>query len=40
MAALARWTRQLGVLTHRGNPFDSRRVKYILTNPVYLGTLQ
>ncbi|MDR3905439.1 MAG: recombinase family protein, partial [Evtepia sp.] len=29
MAALARWTRQLGVLTHRGNPFDSRRVKYI-----------
>ncbi len=40
MAALARWTRQLGVLTHRGNPFDSRRVKYILTNPVYLGTLR
>ena len=29
-----------GVLTHRGNPFDSRRVKYILTNPVYLGTLR
>ena len=40
MAALARWTRQLGVLTHRGNPFDSRRVKYILTTPVYLGTLR
>lgn len=40
MAAIARWTQQTGALTHRGNPLDSRRVRYILENPVYLGTLR
>lgn len=40
MAAIARWTQQAGALTHRGNPLDSRRVRYILTNPVYLGNLR
>lgn len=40
MAAIARWTSQSGALTHRGNPLDSRRVRYILTNPVYLGHLR
>ena len=40
MAAIARWTQQAGALTHRGNPLDSRRVRYILENPVYLGTLR
>lgn len=40
MAKIARWTRQTGVLTHRGNPLDTRRVKYILENPVYVGDLR
>ncbi len=40
MASIARWTSQSGALTHRGNPLDSRRVRYILTNPVYLGKLR
>lgn len=40
LAALARWTQQLGARTHRGNFLDSRRVRYILTNPVYRGVLR
>lgn len=40
MASIARWTQQAGALTHRGNPLDSRRVRYILENPVYLGILR
>lgn len=39
MAAIARWTRQAGALTHRGNPLDTRRVRYILSNPTYTGLL-
>ena len=31
---------ELGVRTGRGNPFESRSVKYILTNPTYLGKLR
>lgn len=30
----------LGIRTNRGNPFESRSVKYILTNPTYLGKLR
>ncbi|MBR2491025.1 MAG: recombinase family protein [Ruminiclostridium sp.] len=40
MAKIARWSRDTGILTHRGNPLDTRRVKYILTNPVYVGDLR
>ncbi|MBR5534875.1 MAG: recombinase family protein [Ruminiclostridium sp.] len=40
MAKIARWTRETGILTHRGNPLDARRVKYILENPVYVGELR
>lgn len=40
MAKIARWSQSAGILTHRGNPLDTRRVKYILTNPVYVGNLR
>ncbi len=40
MAKIARWTQGAGILTHRGNPLDTRRVKYILENPVYVGYLR
>ena len=40
IAALARWAREQGVLSHRGNPLDSRGVRYILENPVYIGMLR
>ena len=40
IAALARWARERGVLSHRGNPLDSRGVRYILENPVYIGMLR
>lgn len=28
------------LLTHRGNPFESRTIRYILSNPVYIGKLR
>ena len=40
MAKIARWSQQAGILTHRGNPMDTRQVKYILENPVYVGLLR
>lgn len=40
MVSIARWTQQMGALTHRGNPLDSRRIRYILSNPVYMGKLR
>lgn len=40
MASIARWTQENGFLTHRGNLLDTRRVKYILANPVYTGDLR
>ncbi len=40
MAKIARWTQSTGILTHRGNPMDTRRIKYILENPVYTGNLR
>lgn len=40
MADIARWTQQTGLLTHRGNVLDTRRIKYILENPVYVGALR
>lgn len=40
IVSIARWTQQMGALTHRGNPLDSRRVRYILSNPVYIGKLR
>ena len=40
LAGIARWSRHAGILSRRGNPLDSRAVRYILTNPVYLGILR
>jgi len=40
IAALSRWTKDQGVLSHRGNPIDSRGIRYILQNPVYIGKLR
>ena len=40
MADIARWTQKTGLLTHRGNVLDTRRIKYILENPVYAGELR
>lgn len=40
MAAMARWARVSGVLSHRGNPLDSRGIRYILGNPAYIGKLR
>lgn len=40
MVSIARWTQQMGMLTHRGNPLDSRSIRYILSNPVYVGKLR
>ena len=37
---IAKWLNTLGVLTHRGNPFEHRTVEYILRNPVYIGKLR
>lgn len=34
---IARKLNALGVRTIRGNPFESRTVRYILTNPCYIG---
>ena len=35
--ALARWLNQCGYRTRRGNPMQNRSVRYILTNPTYIG---
>lgn len=40
IAFLARWAREQGILSHRGTPLDSRGVRYILENPVYIGMLR
>ena len=37
---IARELRLAGVKTIRGNPFDSRGVRYILGNPVYMGQMR
>jgi len=37
---IARWLNDLGIITHRGNPFENRTVEYILRNPVYIGKLR
>ena len=37
---IARELNAMGVLTHRGNPFENRTVEYILRNPVYIGKLR
>ena len=38
--SISRWLNSVGVKTHRGNPFESRAVEYILRNPVYIGKLR
>ena len=40
IASLARLARERGILSHRGNLLDSRGVRYILSNPVYIGKLR
>lgn len=35
--ALSRYMNQMGFKTRRGNPFDTRGIRYILQNPVYKG---
>ena len=40
IASLARWAGERGALSHRGNPLDSRGIRYILSNPVYIGLLR
>lgn len=37
---IARFLNDSGIRTSRGNPFDSRAVRYILTNPFYIGILR
>lgn len=37
---ISRWLNDLGVRTHRGNPFENRTVEYIIRNPVYIGKLR
>ena len=37
---LTRWAGERGVLSRRGNPLDSRGIRYILENPVYTGKLR
>lgn len=40
LLSIARELNALGIRTHRGNPFESRAVEYILRNPVYIGRLR
>lgn len=40
MVSLARWAKQAGALTHRGHFLDVRGIRYILSNPVYIGKLR
>lgn len=35
--ALTRWLNSLGVRSRRGNTFQNRSIRYMLTNPTYLG---
>lgn len=37
---IARALNDMGIRTHRGNPFENRTVEYILRNPVYIGKLR
>ncbi len=37
---ISRTLSSIGAMTKRGNPFSSRAVKYILSNPVYTGKLK
>ncbi len=37
---IARFLNDSGIRTSRGNPFDGRAVRYILTNPFYIGILR
>lgn len=37
---IAKWLNDMGVTTHRGNPFENRTIEYILRNPVYIGKLR
>lgn len=38
--AIAKWLNSMGIRTKTGNTFANRTVKYILTNPVYIGKLR
>lgn len=40
LSKIAKELNDLGVRTHRGNPFENRTVEYILRNPVYIGKLR
>lgn len=40
MVSLSRWAKQAGALTHRGHFLDVRGIRYILSNPVYIGKLR
>lgn len=37
---IARFLNDSGIRTSRGNPFDGRAIRYILTNPFYIGILR
>lgn len=37
---IARMLNTRGICTSRGNPFDSRAIRYILSNPFYIGILR
>lgn len=37
---IAKELNDLGVRTHRGNPFENRTIEYIIRNPVYVGKLR
>lgn len=37
---IARELNDLGIKTQRGNPFDARKITYILANPTYIGKLR
>lgn len=37
---IARELNDLGIKTQRGNPFDTRKITYILSNPTYIGKLR
>lgn len=37
---IAKELNDLGIRTHRGNPFENRTIEYILRNPVYTGKLR
>jgi hypothetical protein len=40
MAVIAKQLNEIGITTKAGNPFSNRMVKYILTNPVYIGKMR